>query len=346
MGCVRRVLRGEGWPARSWQQDGLLVEDVDGRQLRRGGGGGVPAVGRLEAAMRRAEAAVLEQEGMEIGLLVKDFFEGSVEAVLQRMAGRGGRRPGVMEARGAARQARAAGGGRAPPPPRTPPAEAGAAAAGAQATRAERAEAALAAEMEGLARERRDTMTRRRQERLGDALVAAADEPAVHETEAGGEGAADAADGRGGAAGARKRRRGEGESEGEGGSEEGDDDEVAAGLTTGGDDSVRATGDEARGDGGEAVTSGGDAGDDHGDDDDGDGDHSTHQAPHPAPALAATTAPRAPRARPKSARIHAFHLPPSAPRFRPESALSPLSFGGKIQGDFSRSTGIDPLEHI
>ena len=272
MGCVRRVLQGGGWPARSWQQDGLLVEDMDGRQLRGGGGGGVPAVERLEAAMRRAEAAVLEQEGMEIGLLVKDFFEGPVEAVLQRMAGRGGRRPGVMEARGAARQARAAGGGRAPPPPRTPPAEAGAAAAGAKATRAERAEAALAAEMEGLARERRDTMTRRRQERLGDALVAAADEPAVHETEAGGEGAADAADGRGGAAGARKRRRGEGESEGEGGSEEGDDDEVAAGLTTGGDDSVRATGDEARGDGGEAVTSGGDAGDDDGDDDDGDGD--------------------------------------------------------------------------
>ena len=77
LGCVRRVLQGGGWPARSWQQDGLLVEDMDGRQLRCGGGGGVPAVERLEAAMRRAEAAVLEQEGMEIGLLVKDFFEGS-----------------------------------------------------------------------------------------------------------------------------------------------------------------------------------------------------------------------------------------------------------------------------
>ena len=35
---------------------------------------------------------------------------------------------------------------------------------------------------------------------------------------------------------------------------------------------VRATCDEARGDGGETVTSGGDAGDDDGDDDDGDGD--------------------------------------------------------------------------
>ena len=40
LGCVRRVLQDEGWPARSWQQDGLLVEDVDGRQLRGGGGGG------------------------------------------------------------------------------------------------------------------------------------------------------------------------------------------------------------------------------------------------------------------------------------------------------------------
>ena len=47
---------------------------------------------------------------------------------------------------------------------------------------------------------------------------------------------------------------------------------VAADLTTGGDDSVRATCDEARGDGGETVTSGGDAGDDDGNDDDGDGD--------------------------------------------------------------------------
>ena len=87
--------------------------------------------------MRRAEAAVLEQEGMEVGLLIKDFFEGPVEPVLQRMAGPGGRRPGVGEARGAARQARAAGGGRAPPPPRTLPAEARAATAEAKATRAE-----------------------------------------------------------------------------------------------------------------------------------------------------------------------------------------------------------------
>ena len=100
LGCVRRVLQGEGWLARSWQQDGLLVEDMEGRQLRGGGGGGVPAVERLEAAMRKAEEAVRAQEDMEVGLLVKDFFDRPVEAVLQRMAGRGGRRPAVAEARG------------------------------------------------------------------------------------------------------------------------------------------------------------------------------------------------------------------------------------------------------
>ena len=58
------MLQGEGWPARSWQQDGLLVEDADGRRLRGCGGGGDPAVEGLRAAMRKAEAAVLEQEGM------------------------------------------------------------------------------------------------------------------------------------------------------------------------------------------------------------------------------------------------------------------------------------------
>ena len=91
LNCVRLVLQGEGWPARSWQQDGLLVEDMGGRQLRGGGGGGEPAVVRLEAAMRKAEAAVLAQEGVEVGLLVKEFFDGPVEAVLQRMAGPGWR---------------------------------------------------------------------------------------------------------------------------------------------------------------------------------------------------------------------------------------------------------------
>ena len=67
MDCVRRVLQAEGWPARSWQQDGLLVEDADGRRLRGGGGGGGDlAVERLRVAMRKAEAAVLEQEEMEV----------------------------------------------------------------------------------------------------------------------------------------------------------------------------------------------------------------------------------------------------------------------------------------
>jgi hypothetical protein len=59
LNCVRLVLQGEqGWPARSWQQNGLLVEDMDGRRLRGGGSGGEPAVARLKAAMRKAEAAV------------------------------------------------------------------------------------------------------------------------------------------------------------------------------------------------------------------------------------------------------------------------------------------------
>ena len=108
--CVRRVLQDEGWLARSWQQDGLLVEDTGGRRLRGGSSGvGGSAMERLEAAMRRAEAAVLEQEEMEVGLLVKEFFDGPTEAVLQRMAGPGGRRPAVAEAREAARRARAAG---------------------------------------------------------------------------------------------------------------------------------------------------------------------------------------------------------------------------------------------
>jgi hypothetical protein len=82
---------------------------MGGRRLRGGGGGGEPAVARLEAAMRKAEAVVLAQEGVEVGLLVKEFFDGPVEAVLQRMAGPGGRRPAAGEARGAARRARAAG---------------------------------------------------------------------------------------------------------------------------------------------------------------------------------------------------------------------------------------------
>ena len=70
LGCVRRVLQAEGWPARSWQQDGLLVEDEGGRRLR-GGGGGDEAKARLEAAMRKAEAEVWRTRGMEVSLLVQ-----------------------------------------------------------------------------------------------------------------------------------------------------------------------------------------------------------------------------------------------------------------------------------
>ena len=81
---------------------------------------------------------------------------------------------------------------------------------------------ALAADKEGLARARQDVMRRRRQVQVDDALVAAADETAVDETEAGEAGTADAAGGRDGATGARKRSRGEGEDEDDGG--EGTDD--------------------------------------------------------------------------------------------------------------------------
>jgi len=77
LGCVRRVLQAEGWPARSWQQDGLLVEDEGGRQLR-GGGGGDEAKARLEAAMRKAEAEVGRTQDMEVSLLAKSFFEAPV----------------------------------------------------------------------------------------------------------------------------------------------------------------------------------------------------------------------------------------------------------------------------
>ena len=105
--CVRRVLQAEGWPARSWQQDGLLVEDEGGRRLR-GGGGGDEAKARLEVAMRKAEAEVLREHEMEVSLLVKSFFEAPVEEVLQRMAGASGRRPSVAGggARGGAPRAR------------------------------------------------------------------------------------------------------------------------------------------------------------------------------------------------------------------------------------------------
>jgi hypothetical protein len=97
LGCVRQVLQAEGWQARSWQQEhGLLVEDEGGRRLRGGGGGG-EAKARLEIAMRKAETEVMRAHCMEVSLLIKSFFEAPVEAVLQRMAGAGGRRPSVAQ---------------------------------------------------------------------------------------------------------------------------------------------------------------------------------------------------------------------------------------------------------
>jgi hypothetical protein len=99
---MRSVGRGSrtGCWSRTWAGNGCAAAAAAANR---------PAVARLEAAMRKAEAVVLTQEGVEVGLLVKEFFDGPVEAVLQRMAGPGGRRPAAEEARGAARRARAAG---------------------------------------------------------------------------------------------------------------------------------------------------------------------------------------------------------------------------------------------
>jgi hypothetical protein len=85
--------------------------------------------------------------------------------------------------------------------------------------------------------------------------------------------------GRGGATGARKlpearaeatRGEGEGEDDGGEGADRRTNDAVAACLTAGDDDGVRATYDEASDGGREAATGGGDAGDDGGGDDDDD----------------------------------------------------------------------------
>ena len=92
-------LRSEGWTARSWQQDGLLVEG----QLRAwecdGWSGNVSAKLRLESAMRRAEAAVAdsvtvdghEVKGLKVELLIKPFYQVAVGPTLARFA-----RPGSM----------------------------------------------------------------------------------------------------------------------------------------------------------------------------------------------------------------------------------------------------------
>jgi len=161
LGCVRRVLQAEGWQARSWQQDGLLVEDEGGRRLR-GGGGGDEAKARLEVAMRKAEAEVMRAHCMEVSLFVKSFFEAPVEAVLQRMAGAGGRRPSVAEAREVARRARAAGERTPPPAPRTAPSRAEPARAATAAAAAERRSRALEAEWREARRVRCDAEERRR----------------------------------------------------------------------------------------------------------------------------------------------------------------------------------------
>ena len=159
LGLRAASVAGRG-PARSWQQDGLLIEDEGGRRLR-GGGGGDEAKARLEASMRKAEAEVVRTQGMEVSLLVKSFFEAPVEAVLQRMAGAGGRRPSVAEAREVARRARAAG-ERAPPPPSTATSRAEAARAATAAAAAERRSRALEAELREVRRARCDAEERRR----------------------------------------------------------------------------------------------------------------------------------------------------------------------------------------
>ena len=77
----RRVLRSSGWTARSWQQDGLLVEGEVGIEASKE---------RLEGAMRKAEAAVAAGvtvggqmvAGLEIELLHKPFLKEATEPTL------------------------------------------------------------------------------------------------------------------------------------------------------------------------------------------------------------------------------------------------------------------------
>ena len=110
---ARRVLRSEGWTARSWQQDGLLVESQLRAWERDGWSGNVSAKLRLESAMRRAEAAVAdsvtvdghEVKGPKVELLIKPFYQVAVGPTLARFA-----RPGSMvttedQARAAAKPA-------------------------------------------------------------------------------------------------------------------------------------------------------------------------------------------------------------------------------------------------
>ena len=91
LGVAREVLEAAGWPARSWQQDGLLVEDKE--QPRRNREGRMApyakeeAMGRLKEAIGAAEAAIWTRCGYNIEFSVKDFFDSSPADVLFRFSG-------------------------------------------------------------------------------------------------------------------------------------------------------------------------------------------------------------------------------------------------------------------
>ena len=56
LGCVRRVLQSEGWPARSWQQEGMLEEDANEWKAAGLRGGAAAAASRLCNGSRRRRA--------------------------------------------------------------------------------------------------------------------------------------------------------------------------------------------------------------------------------------------------------------------------------------------------
>ena len=88
---ARKALAAAGWPARSWQQDGLLVEDE--AQPRRNRDGQIPphakemAMQRLKSAIGEAEAAIKASCDYDIEFSVKPFFDKSVADVLWRFSG-------------------------------------------------------------------------------------------------------------------------------------------------------------------------------------------------------------------------------------------------------------------
>ena len=91
----RRVLRSSGWTARSWQQDGLLVEGEVGIEASKE---------QLEGAMRKAEAAVTA--GVTVGgqMVAGLEIEGYGQRALDSGGGGGGEtahhRQGEDESRG------------------------------------------------------------------------------------------------------------------------------------------------------------------------------------------------------------------------------------------------------